>query len=71
VALVVQLHAETGGRVDVADVSHAHPNDHLVSVAIRDDRPGIRPLGQLREVHRLVVEAGRQLARLADGRREH
>jgi len=51
VPLVVKVHAETVSRVDV-DVSHANPNDHLVSVAIGDDRSGVRPLGQLRDVHR-------------------
>jgi hypothetical protein len=66
VALMVQLHAETVSRVDVTDVSRDDPNDRLVSVAIGDDRSGVRLLGQLRDVHRLVVEADRQLTRLTD-----
>jgi len=60
---MVQLHTETVSRVDVTDVSRDNPNDRLVSVAIGDDRSGFRLLGQLREVHRLVVEADRQLTR--------
>jgi hypothetical protein len=60
---VVQLHAETVSRVDVTDVSRDDANDSLVSVAIGDDRSGVRLLGQLRDVHRLVVEADRQLTR--------
>jgi hypothetical protein len=63
VPLVVQLHAETVNRVDVTDLSRDNPNDRLVSVAIGDDRSGVRLLGQLRDVHRLVVEADRQLTR--------
>jgi hypothetical protein len=66
VALVVQLRAETGSRGDVTDVSRGNPNDRLVSAAIGDDRSGVRLLGQLRDVHRLVVEADRQLTRLTN-----
>jgi hypothetical protein len=35
------------------------PNDPLVSVAIGDDRSGVRLLGQHRDVHRLIAEADR------------
>ena len=66
VALVVQLHAETVSRVDVTDVSSDNVTDHLISMAIGDDRSGSRPLGQLRDVHTLVVEADRQLTRRCD-----
>lgn len=45
-------------------VSRGKPEDRLVSVAIGDDCPGFRLLGHLRNVHRLVVEADRQLAQL-------
>jgi hypothetical protein len=51
VPLAVKVHAETVSSVDV-DVSHANPSDQLVSVAIGDERSGVRPLGQLRDVHR-------------------
>jgi hypothetical protein len=51
VTLVVQLHTETVCRVDVTDVSGDNPNDRLVSMAIGDDRSGVRLLGQLRDVH--------------------
>jgi hypothetical protein len=66
VAFVVQLHTETVSRVDVTDVSRDDPNDRLVSVAIGDDRSGVRLLGQLRNVHMLVVETDRLLTRLGD-----
>jgi hypothetical protein len=66
VALVVQLHTESVSRIDVSDVSCGDPNDRLVSVAIGDDRSGVRPLGQLRDVQMLVVEADRQLTLLTD-----
>jgi hypothetical protein len=66
VAFLVQLHAETINRVEVTDVSPDNPNKRLVSVAIGDDRSGVRLLGQFRDVHRLVVEADRQLTRLTD-----
>lgn len=70
VTLVVQLHTETVCRVDETDVSGDNPNDRLVSMAIGDDRSGVRLLGQLRDVHRLVVEADRQLTGLRDTRGE-
>jgi hypothetical protein len=66
VALVVQLHAETVSRVDVTAVSRDNSNDRLVSVAIGDDHSGVRLLGQLRDLHRLVIEADQQLTRLTN-----
>ena len=66
VALVVQLHAEPVSRIHVTDVSRNDNNDRLVSVAIGDDRSGVRLLGQLRDVHTFVVEADRQLTRLTE-----
>jgi hypothetical protein len=60
VALVVQVHTECVNRVDVAHVHH-----DIVSVGLGDDRSGVRLLGPLRDVHQLIVEADRQLARLA------
>lgn len=65
-ALVVQLHTETASRVDMTDASTDNVTDRLVSMLIGDDRSGIRVLGQLRHVHRLVVETDRQLTRLTD-----
>jgi hypothetical protein len=58
-------HTETVSH-DVTDVSRDSANDRLVSVAIGDDRSGVRLFGQLHDVHRLVVEADRQLTRLTN-----
>jgi hypothetical protein len=59
VALVVQVHTEALNQVEVTSVHR-----DIVSVALGDDRSGVKLLGPLRDVHRLVVEADRQLARL-------
>jgi hypothetical protein len=61
VALVVQVHTEAISRVDVMDMG----DDSIVAVALGDDRSGVRLVGPLRDVHRLVVEADRQLSRLS------
>jgi hypothetical protein len=62
--IVVQLHAETVSIVEVHDLRRTG-DDRLVSCAIGDDRSGVRLLGQLHDIHRLVVEADRQLTQLA------
>jgi RecJ-like exonuclease len=61
VALVVQLDTEIVSRVDVTDLARGNPDDRLVSVAIGDDRSTVRLLGQVRDVHSVVVEVDRKL----------
>lgn len=61
-AVVVQLHAETVQRVEVRDLGA-----HGVSLVFGDDRSGVRLIGQGADVHQLIIEADRQLTRLAEG----
>ena len=58
-ALVDQVHAEALNHVEVTSVHR-----DIVAVAFGDDRSGVRLLCPLCDVHRLVVEADRQLARI-------
>jgi hypothetical protein len=62
-AVVFTMHGETVPEVRLVDVSDS---DHLVSLRFGDDRSGISLVGQLDNLHRLIVEADRQLSHLAE-----
>lgn len=60
-AITVQLHAEIVSHVEVSTIG-----GDAVSVTFGDDRSGVQLLGSLTNVHQLVVEADRQLSRVAE-----
>jgi hypothetical protein len=57
-AISISLHTESIDAVSVTEVSTG------VSLRLGDDRSGIALFGPVEAVHRLVVEADRQLSRL-------
>lgn len=63
-ALALEFHGEAVTRVEVADLSRGGA-DRLVSLAIGDDRQGVHIIGEGGHLHALIVEADRQLTRLA------
>lgn len=68
VSLQVSLHASTVASVDLADLSSS--GDRFVSLTLGDADVGVNIVGKLGDVHRLIIEADRQLAHLAtSGRR--
>lgn len=63
-ALTVTMYTETISRVEATDLSR-DDTDRLVSLAVGDDTSGVRLLGQLEDMRRVVRQAAVQLAALA------